>query len=61
MSNFKIGAQARLKQPVIEGEVKDIRFNKDANELEYELNYVDAGGETQSRWFLASELESANA
>lgn len=61
MSNLNIGEQARLKQPVIEGVIDDTRFNKDAKELEHHLNYVDASGETQSRWFLASELESVNA
>lgn len=53
-----IGQQAKLVQPVVAGEVIDTRFNKDKNELEHLLNFPDASGETQQRWFLASELEA---
>lgn len=54
---INIGQTARLVQPVIQGEVTDTRFNKDANELEHLVSYTDAEGEVQSRWFLASNLE----
>lgn len=54
---INIGQTARLVQPVIQGEVTDTRFNKDANELEHLVSYTDAEGEVQSRWFPASSLE----
>lgn len=54
---MKIGETARLKQPVIEGEVIDTRFNKDAGELEHLLSYVDSDGEAQERWFFESTIE----
>lgn len=53
-----VGQQARLVQPVIQGEVTDTRFNKDAKELEHLVSWTDAEGETQERWFLASQLEA---
>ena len=56
-----IGQQAILLQPVISGEVVDTRFSKDAGELEHLIQYVDAGGESQSRWFRASQLEAVDA
>lgn len=52
-----IGETARLVQPVIQGEVMDTRFNKDANQLEHLVSYPDAEGDVQERWFLASDLE----
>lgn len=56
---IKEGQRARLIQPVIEGEVIDTKFNKDAGELEHLLSYADASGEPHQRWFLASQLEAA--
>lgn len=52
------GAQARLVQPVVEGTITDIRYNKDAACLEYLLSYPDAAGELHTRWFLETELEA---
>lgn len=54
-----IGQQARLIQPVVQGEVLDTRYNKDARQLEHLLSYTDQSGETQQRWFLESDLEVA--
>ena len=56
---IQVGQQARLVQPVIQGEVIDTQFNKTAGQLEHLVTYVDAAGEQQERWFLASELEVA--
>ncbi len=56
---IEVGQQARLIQPVIQGEVTDTRFNKTAGELEHLVAYTDKDGEVQERWFLASELEVA--
>lgn len=55
---MKEGQQVRLKQPVIEGAIEDIRFNKGTEELEYLVTYVDGEGETQTRWFTESVLEA---
>lgn len=51
------GQQVRLIQPVLQGEIIDTRYNKDAKELEHLVAYPDAEGETQERWFLESQLE----
>lgn len=57
--SIKIGQQAKLVQPVVQGEVKDTRFNKDEGQLEHLLSYIGADGEPHERWFLESELEAA--
>lgn len=56
---ISVGQNARLKQPVIQGEVTDTRYNKDAGELEHLVSYVDSSGDTHERWFLDSQLEAA--
>lgn len=55
---IEVGQQARLVQPVIQGEVTDTRFNKDAKELEHLVTWTDEDGQPQERWFLASKLEA---
>lgn len=56
----KIGSQARLIQPVIQGTISEIRFNQDAEELEYHVDPPAAEGQApQSRWLLESQLEDA--
>lgn len=55
---IEFGQQARLVQPVIQGEVTDTRFNKDAKELEHLVVWNDTEGQPQERWFLASQLEA---
>lgn len=52
------GQQVRLIQPVIQGQITDTRYNKDAKQLEHLVAYTDAQGETHERWFLESELEA---
>lgn len=47
----------RVKQVVIEGEVVDTRYRKDAKQLEHLLRYQD-GEQTVERWFLASQVEA---
>ena len=56
--SVSIGQTARLVQPVVQGEVIDTRFNKDAGKLEHLLSYTDADGETHERWFIETELEA---
>lgn len=55
---MEVGNKARLIQPVIEGEVIDTEYDKTAKCLRHLLRYTDAAGETQTRWFLESELEA---
>ena len=54
---MKIGEQARLIQPEIQGEVLDTRFNKSAEALEHMVMYTTPEGENHERWFLESKLE----
>lgn len=51
------GQTVRMVQPVIQGQITDTRYNKDAKALEHLVDYPDAEGETQQRWFLESQLE----
>ncbi len=53
---MKAGTQVRLIQPVIEGEVKQRRFN-DADELELLVEWTDVDGNAVQRWFKAEQLE----
>lgn len=61
MASFNDGDRVRLKVPVIEGGVNDVRFNKDERELEYLVSYTDEAGEENERWFPESKLEAAPA
>lgn len=58
---MKIGSTARLVQPEVKGEVREKRWNQDADELELLIGWTDASGEEHSRWFLASQLEEVTA
>ena len=49
----------QLIQPPVFGIVLEVRYNELAEELEGRLEYVDAAGETQTRWFLDSQLEES--
>jgi hypothetical protein len=53
----EIGKKARLIQPVIEGAVVDTEYDKDAKSLRHLVEYKDAAGEVQSRWFPEAQLE----
>jgi hypothetical protein len=55
---LEIGHAARLVQPVIEGEIVDTEYDKDAKQLRHKLNWTDGAGEAHSRWFLESQLEA---
>jgi hypothetical protein len=52
---MKTGTTVRLKQPVIQGEIKARRFN-DADELELLVAWTE-NGEPVERWFAAEQLE----
>lgn len=53
---FKEGQTVRQVAPVIEGTISDIQYNKGSEQLEYKVDYVDGGGEAQSRWFNEADL-----
>ena len=53
---MKAGATAQVKAPVVRGEIKERRFAPD-DSLEYLLEYTDATGAVQQRWFPETELE----
>lgn len=55
---LEVGQQARLIQPVVQGAIVDTQYNKDAKELEHLVEWTDADGEVQQRWFLESQLEA---
>lgn len=56
MSIIKKGQRAKLKQPVIAGDVIDRRINPDTDEMELLLDYQTEGVSAQ-RWFDADLLE----
>ena len=55
---METGDKAKLIQPVIQGEIVDTEYDKENRCLRHLLKYEDADGETQTRWFLESELEA---
>jgi hypothetical protein len=54
------GARVRQKAPTIEGTVVDTEYDKGTKELRHLVEYDDADGETQTRWFTASDLEEVD-
>lgn len=59
MADLKVGAGAKLRQPVIVGDIIDARYNQDQKQMEFALSYRGPGNEPHLRWFLESELEPA--
>lgn len=55
--DIKKGGTVRLIQPVIKGVVLKTEYDEDAEQLKHLVEYEDAGGETQQRWFTAESLE----
>lgn len=53
---MKLGTTARLVQPVIEGKVVDVEWDKEKDQKRIKLAWFD-GDDVQERWFLESELE----
>jgi hypothetical protein len=50
------GSTVRQVVPVIEGDVKERRFNESADEMEYLVGY-EVDGEAHERWFTESQIE----
>lgn len=53
------GAQVRQIVPVIAGTVAERRFIDADDRFEYLVEYVDADGNAQSRWFVDGQIEVA--
>lgn len=54
---IETGQNVRQVVSVIEGTVSEIQYNNSTKSLEMLVEYVDAGGVDQQRWFKESELE----
>lgn len=55
------GSLVRPIVPVITGTIIDTQWNKSAKEVEHLVEWTDADGEVQQRWFLQSGLEKVTA
>ena len=51
------GAAVRQIVPVITGTVVERRFRDDDDTFEYLVEYTDADGNAQSRWFTEPQIE----
>ena len=58
-TKFKKGNVVRLKTVVPEGPVIGLRMD-DNGEVQTQIEWVDANGQTQQRWFDEDQLEFAN-
>lgn len=54
-ANFKINDVVKLNVTPPQGPISKIQFN-DAGEIEYLIEWTDAEGVSQIRWFKESEL-----
>jgi hypothetical protein len=57
MAGIKRGDNARLNVHPIEGVATLVKFDEDTGEKRIQLEWLDADGVTQSRWFSEAELE----
>ena len=57
-ANFKPGAQVKLNVTPPQGEVKQLNVNQDGD-IQYLVEYTDAAGDTNQRWFKEDELVGA--
>ena len=53
------GAAVRQIVAPIAGQVVQKRFHDESDQLEYLVQWTDAEGQPQSRWFLESQIEVA--
>lgn len=58
MAAFKKGDNVRLKVVVPQGAITKLAMDDDGK-VSYLLEWVDADGQTQQRWFEEGELEAA--
>lgn len=55
-TKFIKGQEVKLSAVVPQGPVQALRMDEDGNFF-YLLDWVDANGDSQSRWFIESDLE----
>jgi|TARA_R110000868_G_scaffold120379_1_gene319460 hypothetical protein len=56
-TKFIKGQEVKLSAVVPQGPVQALRMDEDGNFF-YLLDWVDANGDSQSRWFIESDLEA---
>lgn len=55
-TKFKKGEAVRINTPVPQGPVMQFRMDDDGN-VEYLVQWTDAEGQIQQRWFAEAQLE----
>lgn len=58
MARFKKGDTVRQVVPVIEGVIESFQVDQETGELQLLVSWQGTEGDTQSKYFLASELEA---
>ena len=58
MANFKKGDVVKAAAVVPEGPVEKLRMDEDGN-VQYQISWTDAEGNTHTRWFSESVLIAA--
>ena len=56
-TKFIKGQEVKLSKVLPQGPVQALRMDEDGNFF-YLLDWVDANGDSQSRWFIESDLEA---
>jgi hypothetical protein len=56
-TKFVKGQEVKLSAVVPQGPVQALRMDEDGNFF-YLIDWVDANGNSQSRWFIESDLEA---
>jgi hypothetical protein len=54
-ANFRPGSQVKLNVAQPQGEVQQLSVSQEGD-IQYLVEYVDAAGDTQQRWFTEAEL-----
>jgi len=54
-ANFRPGSQVKLNIAQPQGEVQQLSVSQEGD-IQYLVEYVDAAGDTQQRWFTEAEL-----
>lgn len=57
-ASFKVGEQVKLITVVPQGPVKALSVNQDGD-IQYLVEWTDADGDSQERWFKEDELVKA--
>lgn len=58
-TKFQKGQEVKLKGVVPQGPVVKLRMDEDTGAVSYLLQWADADGNTQERWFSEDELTEA--